>query len=169
MGSVIDRKTELDQTTYKNLAPIFAQWMHALMECSDVVQGVVHEMVKIMVDPEADDDDKEMAKATFLEALFPISHNGVLGADLEELEDEHRNGAIGEVIHEMNAEEVSFGEKVKNALVDRGLTQQQLADAIGVGQPAVSMMLNREARPQLRTVKKIAEALRLSHEDLWPC
>jgi len=169
MGSVIDRKTELDQTTYKNLAPIFAQWMHALMECSDVVQGVVHDMVEIMVDPEADDEDKEMAKATFLEALFPVSHNGSLGADLEELEEEHRNGAIGDLIDEMDTEEFSFGEKVKVALVDRGMTQQQLAAAIGVGQPAVSMMLNREARPQLRTVKKIAEALQLSHEDLWPC
>jgi len=101
--------------------------------------------------------------------LFPVSHNGSLGADFEELEDEHSNGAIGDLIHEMDAHELSFGDKVKVALVDRGMTQQQLADAIGVGQPAVSMMLNREARPQLRTVKKIAEALQLSHEDLWPC
>ena len=167
MAAVIDRKTELDQTTYKQLAPIFAQWMHALMECSDVVQGVIRDMVEIMVDPDADDEDKEMAKATFLEALFPVSHNGSLGADLEELEDEHRAGKVGQLLDEMDIEESTFGDRVKDALINRGMTQQQLGEAIGVGQPAISMMLNRESRPQRRTVEKIAEALGVSYEDLW--
>ncbi len=168
MTAVIDRKTELDQTTYKQLAPIFAQWMHALMECSDVVQGVIRDMVEIMVDPDADDEDKEMAKATFLEALFPVSHNGSLGADLAELEDEHRAGKVGQLLDEMNIEESTFGDRVKDALINRGMTQQQLGEAVGVGQPAISMMLNRESRPQRRTVEKIAEALGVSYEDLWP-
>lgn len=70
----------------KHLAPIFAKWMHALMECSDEVQSVVIDMLSIIADPHAEEHEREMAFATFQEALFPVSHNGSLGADLEELE-----------------------------------------------------------------------------------
>jgi transcriptional regulator with XRE-family HTH domain len=47
------------------------------------------------------------------------------------------------------------------------MTQEQLAAAIGVGQPAISMMLNRNCRPQARTVKKLADALGVEIEELW--
>jgi len=43
-----------------------------------------------------------------------------------------------------------------------------LAEKIGVGQPAISMMLQRQCRPQKRTVMRIAEALGVSAEELWP-
>ena len=167
MSTVSDEKAELEQTN-RHLAPIFAKWMHALMECSDEVQEVVRDMVEIIRDPDATDDEKEMVSETLLEALFPTSHNGSLGADLMDLEDEMREQAGGEIISQMNTEELAFGERVKNALIDKQMTQQDLADAIGVGQPAVSMMLNREARPQQRTVQKIADALGMHYDDLWP-
>ena len=48
------------------------------------------------------------------------------------------------------------------------MTQEQLAAKIGVGQPAISNMLNRQCRPQRRTVKRLATALDVSPEDLWP-
>ena len=35
-------------------------------------------------------------------------------------------------------------------------------------QPAVSMMVNRTCYPQKRTVEKIASALSVEPEDLWP-
>jgi transcriptional regulator with XRE-family HTH domain len=49
-----------------------------------------------------------------------------------------------------------------------GLTQEQLAEKIGVGQPAISMMLKRQCRPQKRTVQRLAEALGVAAEELWP-
>lgn len=48
------------------------------------------------------------------------------------------------------------------------MTQDQLAEKIGVGQPAISMMLKRQCRPQKRTVQRLAEALGVAAEELWP-
>jgi transcriptional regulator with XRE-family HTH domain len=49
-----------------------------------------------------------------------------------------------------------------------GLTQAELAAKVGVGQPAISMMLNRSCRPQKKTVRRIATALGVTVEELWP-
>ncbi|MCA9086083.1 MAG: helix-turn-helix transcriptional regulator, partial [Planctomycetaceae bacterium] len=99
----------------------------------------------------------------------PQSHNGALGADLAELEEEaSKDVDVKAVIAELDAEETRFGERVKAALATVGMTQQELANAIGVGQPAVSMLLNRECRPQRRTVEKIANALNVPFAELWP-
>ena len=45
--------------------------------------------------------------------------------------------------------------------------QIDLANASGVGQPAISMMLSRNCRPQKRTVIRIAAALGISPGELW--
>ena len=50
----------------------------------------------------------------------------------------------------------------------RSITQEQLAEAIGVGQPAVSMLLSRTCRPRKRTVERIAVALGVEPSELWP-
>ena len=68
----------------------------------------------------------------------------------------------------MEREEATFAERLAALLEAKDMTQERLAEAIGVGQPAVSMMLNRNCRPQRRTVEKIAKALKVSPEDVWP-
>jgi transcriptional regulator with XRE-family HTH domain len=50
----------------------------------------------------------------------------------------------------------------------QGLSQAELAAKVGIGQPAVSMMLNRACRPQRKTVLRFAEALGVRPEELWP-
>ncbi len=47
-------------------------------------------------------------------------------------------------------------------------TQNELAAKVGIGQPAVSMMLNRACRPQRKTVIRFAEVLEVAPQDLWP-
>ena len=49
-----------------------------------------------------------------------------------------------------------------------GMTQVELAEKVGIGQPAISMMLNRTCRPQKKTVQKLAAALGVAPVDLWP-
>ena len=83
-----DKKQLLEMK--QQFAPIAAQWLRAYVECSDEVQSVIDDMVEIIADADADDDDREMAVATLIEALFPSSHNGALGGDLEERDDHNR-------------------------------------------------------------------------------
>jgi transcriptional regulator with XRE-family HTH domain len=70
-------------------------------------------------------------------------------------------------IEELDAEEESFAERLKDLMADRGLTQTDLGKMIGVGQSAISNMLNRNCRPQQRTAVRLATALDVPVESLW--
>lgn len=111
-----------------------------------------------------------MAMHTIAAALFPIPHQGPLGIDLEESEQEsaHEYSEMLEIVQEMNREEDAFASRLRDAMDLRGVTQAELASRIGVGQPAISNMLNRQCRPQRRTILKISEALDMPPGDLWP-
>jgi predicted XRE-type DNA-binding protein len=146
-----------------------AHYLHAYLECDAAIQAVIREMVEVIDDPDTDDDDCQMALSTLHEALFPARspHDGNLGTDLED-DERHATGEEAATQAEMDREEATFASRVAALLRERGLTQEQLAEALGVGQPAVSMMLNRKARPQRRTVEKVAHALGVFPEQLWP-
>jgi transcriptional regulator with XRE-family HTH domain len=68
----------------------------------------------------------------------------------------------------MDAEESFFAHRLRELMEAKGLTQAELADKVGIGQPAISMMLNRACRPQRKTVLRFAQALQVPTEELWP-
>jgi lambda repressor-like predicted transcriptional regulator len=72
------------------------------------------------------------------------------------------------VLDEMDRQEQSFANNLRKLLEERGVTQAELAEKLGIGQPAISMMLQRQCRPQKRTVARIAEALGVEPSALWP-
>jgi lambda repressor-like predicted transcriptional regulator len=146
---------------------MFAQVFRAFLECSDEVQAAIREMVEIVNDPEASEDEKYSASLTISEALFPASHNGCLGIDLEECE-KIAPPDVSHVLQSMDKQEATFGERVEAILDSKKMTQGDLATAVGIGQPAISMMLSRQCRPQRRTVEKIAKALGVEASEIWP-
>jgi lambda repressor-like predicted transcriptional regulator len=147
----------------------FAQMLCAFRECSAEVQEVILDMARIVNDPDALEDEREAAVATIAEALFPCRVNGAPGLDLEDAERiVSQNEAGNKLLKEMDQEEITFAERVTALLKSKGWTQGDLAAAIEVGQPAVSMMLARNCRPQRRTVEKIAKALGVQTTDIWP-
>lgn len=152
------------------MARLFAETMRAFQECSDEVQLAIIEMSQIVNDPDADEDDKDLALATIQEALFPNHHSGNLGADLADLEQScvEECPEMASAIAELDAEEAEFAERVQRLMAVQELTQSDLAEKSGVGQPAISMMLSRNCRPQKRTVDRLAKALGVSPQELWP-
>lgn len=152
----------------RSAAPLF----QAYLECSDELQKHANEMFAALQDPNLSDEEKEFAVITLADILFPNMHEGdkMLGLDLsnaEEIAKEHHPESKA-VLEKMDAEEETFAERLTSLMSKRGVTQVELADRIGVGQPAISMMMKRECRPQRRTVEKIANALGVSPSDLWP-
>ena len=143
---------------------------HALKECSDEVRQIVEELLDVLDDPETDDDDHAMTLATIREALFPACYDGAPGVDLEALEAEEAAGdpAVAAILAELDAQEATFADRVERLMQQKGLTQTALAQAAGLNQPAISMMLSRQCRPQQRTVENVAKALGVSPETLWP-
>jgi len=150
------------------LSKIFADVFQSFMECSDEIQQAIREMVKVVKSPDATEEEKESALETIAEALFPSRYQGEIGIDFGEEYAKEAPPNIKRVLNQMELEQAEFGERVNALLEARSMTQADLAATIGVGQSAVSMIINRECRPQKRTVEKIADALKVSPEELWP-
>jgi len=139
----------------------------AYLEASDDVQAVIADMVEIVNDPESDSDEVEAAVDTLVEALFPTTHNGQLGIDISDLRAVQQPSGQ-KIMAAMDSQESHFAERVSSLMAERQMTQAELANRIGVQQPAVSMMLARKCRPQLATVRKMALALEVDPSELWP-
>ena len=140
---------------------LFAQVMSAYKECDPEIQDVVLEMVDIVNDAEATNDEKDAAIHTIVEALFP--------AFTHELTRQDRSGRTAEAAHvleTLQAEEKHFADRVSALMIKQKLTQEELAVRVGVGQSAIANMLARRSRPQRKTVAKFAEALGVEPSDL---
>lgn len=156
--------------------------LRAFIECSDTLQSRAKQLIRAMAAPDSDDEDRYLAATTLLEILEPYwnESDDYLGMDLEAanrlvrnhgLPPEHRDAAdcdqAAAELDAMDAEEASFAERLNRLMLDRGMTQSDLAERIGVGQSAIAMMLKRQCRPQKRTVHRIADALGISPSELW--
>ena len=134
----------------------------AFEQCDDAVKQVMHDMILIYRDDEASPTEKEMAISTICEAMYPSQSVD----DLQVFDHLVRTDADGRN-SEMILEEQHFAEKLQALMTSRGMTQVQLAEATGVGQSAISNMVNRQCRPQRRTIAKIAAALGVESSELW--
>ena len=145
-----------------NAARSLARVLHAYLESDDEVQSMIRKMLKISHSLQADEQEKEAASLTILEALFPgYGEDGHLGFSLDD-------GVRDFVEKELDGQEKRFAKRVKQLMQDQGMTQTELSDKTGVNQSAIAMMLKRECRPQRRTVSKLAEALGVDERLLWP-
>lgn len=54
---------------------------------------------------------------------------------------------------------MSFGERVKKLRIERGYTQEALADAVGVKKQTISRYENSDREPNIRSAKALADAL----------
>lgn len=155
-----DRAASLLATNVK----VFLEIKSAYDECDAEIRGVIDDMCAICASEDADEDQKRRAMHTILEALFPS-----LAVDVTEGLSHMRALPESQAYeNEMDAQEETFAERLKAAMQTKGWNQEKLAERTGVGQPAISNMLNRQSRPQTRTVRRIAEALDISPEELWP-
>lgn len=141
-----------------------ASFIGAFFECPPAVQQVVREMITIIEDDEASPEDKDAAANTLYEALFPSR-----AADFCDLEESaYKSPAFQQANEELEAEHDAFSDRVRVLMRKSNITQEMLANATGISQPAVCNILTRKARPQRRTVVKFAAALGVSPEELWP-
>jgi lambda repressor-like predicted transcriptional regulator len=148
-----------------------APLLQAFLECSTELQPHARKMLAVLTSPESEHDDRMLAAMTLADVLLPNrGDDGHIGLDLEESE------AIGashspearETLEQMDREEAVFADRLRDIMERKGVTQVQIAEKLGVGQPAISNMLQRQCRPQRRTVIRLAEALGVSPTDLWP-
>lgn len=66
----------------------------------------------------------------------------------------------------METQTEGFGRRLRDARQAVGLTQVELADAVGSSQSAISQLESGERNPSLVTVQRLATALKVSVGDL---
>jgi len=152
------------QDIITNEAAQFAKFLCAFRECDPEMQNVILEMAEIIADPETDEEDREHATDALMEALAP----GIARDTIEAFDKAMRSEAAVRAHRDLDREEAGFADRVRSLMEEAGLTQEDLAQRTGVGQPAISNILNRQCRPQRRTVARFAEALGVPPEELWP-
>ncbi len=146
------------------------KFLRAYLECSDEVQQAVCGMLQVLDEPSSSEEQRNMAISTIADALFPKPHKGEYGMDLAASEGEAAavEPRLQAIVKQMDEEEDSFAVRLRKLMDDQRITQEELAKRIGVGQPAISNMLNRNCRPQRKTIMKLATALNVSPTALWP-
>ena len=146
--------------------------MRAFTECSDKVQHGVLEMIEVFTSPESDDQDRDMALNTLVEALMPRRSevDGDFGHDLEACDKaaSAESEEVRKAVEELDEEENIFAHNLDRLMQKKNMSQVVLAEKIGVGQPAIANMLSRNCRPQRRTILRAAEALGVNPVELWP-
>ncbi len=144
--------------------------IRAFLECSDDLQRVVMSMFAVLDSREATEEERYRARTTIADALFLNPHNKRYGMDVigSETEAAAVTAALATEVGRMNREEAAFAERLRVILDRKHMTQSELAERTGCSQSAISHMLNRQARPQKKTILKLAEALQVEPIELWP-
>lgn len=143
----------------------------ALAECDEELRAEAIELFKQLNSGELDAEECYATTALLAEILFPnADHKGLPGLDLVEAEEIALlvTPEAKDLLAQMDDEESVFAQRVRERMEAKGLTQAELASKVGLGQPAISMMLNRTCRPQRKTVARFAQALEVPPEELWP-
>lgn len=148
------------------------------MECSDEIQSVVRSMFAVLEHEHTTEEDRQRAFSTIADALFlnPENGHGRYGMDLTRVERDSAKGhpvearrpVVANRLDQLDTREAMFAERLRHFLSEKNITQEELADRIGCTQSAISKMLSRNARPQRKTIFKLAEALGVAPTDLWP-
>lgn len=169
MSSKINFSPEL--APFARLAKAASPILFALKECDPDLR---EEVMELFVQLHEDDLDEQQTLATcalIAEILFPnADEDGHLGLDLQQAEALAARSVpeANPILETMDREEATFAQRLRAVMDEKGIGQVALAEKVGIGQPAVSMLLNRACRPQRKTVRRFAEALGVRPEDLWP-
>jgi DNA-binding XRE family transcriptional regulator len=159
-------RMDLEAAAFQAAAPIVL----ALAECDDELRGEAFELFQQLANGDLDEEQRYATTALLAEILFPRTDSeGLPGLDLAEAEAlaSSSDAESKDILARMNEEESAFAQRLRELMALKGVTQAELAAKVGIGQSAISMMLNRTCRPQRKTVLRFAEALGVAAEDLW--
>jgi DNA-binding XRE family transcriptional regulator len=126
----------------------------------------IEEQVRRAKDPALPKAEREKAMVALCQSLGLSAGDPSDGLPVSK--EERLTAAHLEVRKRMDDEEAVFARNLELLMAQRQLTQTELAQRIGVGQSAISMLLKRRCRPQRKTLGKLAAALGVEVEALWP-
>jgi DNA-binding Xre family transcriptional regulator len=156
----------------KNGSPTSAAPVEVLsvyLEKNPIVQAVIRDLVKILRNGDLPTGERQWAETALGDALFHYQSpkSGKRGR-IVPAQKVPRPAGVKAAHDRMEGEEKEFAAKLARLLKEKEVSQTELANRVGVGRSAISMMLSRHCRPQRRTLEKIAHALDVPLQALWP-
>jgi transcriptional regulator with XRE-family HTH domain len=152
-------------------APTRKRFWGTLAECSDDIQQVVVRLLNVVKNAETSPNERQRALMTIADALsLNPDEDGEYGQDLvaSEANTAVRFPSLAQEVQKMDTQEATFAQRLRELMEAKRISQLELAERVGCSQPAISQMLNRNCRPQKKTILKLAEALNVQAIDLWP-
>ena len=137
-------------------APSRKRFWNALAECSNAEQQAIVALLSVVKDHRAKSIERQRALTKIADTLFrkPDAEDNDLGQE--------------STASERNSQQAAFVQRLRELMEAKRISQHELAERVGCSQPAISQMLNRESRPQKKTILKLAEALNVQPRELWP-
>jgi len=161
-----------------SISPEQREYIKRYIESGDGAQSVVRSMFAVLEHEQTAEEDRQRAFSTIAEALLlsPENGPGSNGIDLTKVERGPAKGHPAEPSKRIDANrldhlvthQASFADRLSQLLIEKNITQEELADRIGCTQSGISKMLTRNARPRRTTILKMAETLNVEPKELWP-
>lgn len=152
-------------------SPVQQRLWASLAECSDAIQQVVISMLRVLKNPGTSPQERQRALMMIADALSlgPGEVNDC-NQELLELEAGATQPSPSSVhkVENFVSQEAEFATRLRDLMGAKHLSQTELAKRIGCSQAAISLMLHRRCRPQKKTLLKLAEALNVRVQQLWP-
>ncbi|HTN75162.1 MAG TPA: helix-turn-helix transcriptional regulator [Pirellulaceae bacterium] len=111
-----------------------------LSEDHDGTQQLVTSLLDVVKNPESTAAERQQALRSISQALFSPD----------------------------SSQQATFAQRLRELMEAKQISQQELAGRAGCSQPAISQLLQRECRPRKNTILKLAAALQVSPQALWP-
>jgi lambda repressor-like predicted transcriptional regulator len=149
--------------TGSRLASELARYLQAFHDCSPEIQSLALEMAAIVADESSSDDERQLAADAMIQAIFPGEAADAFDSYKARLASPEAQAASEAISRQQS----TFANNLRRIMAERKVTQEELARAAGVGQPAIANLLARKCRPQQRTIRRFADALGVSTGELW--
>ena len=147
------------------------RFLRALAESSDQAQEVVFRMVSIMENPGTTKSERRRALTTIAGALS-LNPDDEAEYDRDRVASEANatteHPRLDRPVQKADCQESVFADRLRKLMDVKRVTQEELCNRVGCSQPAISQMLNRKCRPQKKTIFKLADALQVPPQELWP-
>jgi transcriptional regulator with XRE-family HTH domain len=171
-------QTDSEKATCSDFTSIGSLKSAAIQAATPVVLAVadsdaelrdeIIELFKQLSSGDLDCHERQATTALLAEILFPGRNRKTPARYESQTRASVNRPNASSVVERMKKEEATFSIRLRETMERRGVTQTELAEKLGIGQPAISMMLQRRCRPQRRTIERLAEALGVAVTELWP-
>jgi transcriptional regulator with XRE-family HTH domain len=80
----------------------------------------------------------------------------------------NENEAVAWESARLAAKRTAFAENVRRLMAEHGLTQERLAERMGIQQPTLAELISGKYKPQPKTLRRLADVFGCSIDAIWP-